>query len=353
MINKTIVYSAAFCSDCTKLKETLDRLGIEYENRDIQMSPDAKKELKDKIGKEAVPHIRLNDSWLKAYGYDFTDSRLIQWLQLHTEVEEADVLLTSWLQSAQRIIIEAGQHAIEQQGKTKEVQYKAEKDFVTEVDTYLDGFFRTALTQYFPDHNIVTEEDEDIQKNSPWTWVVDPIDGTVNYSRGIPIWGISLGLQYKGFPVLGLMALPAQNQILTAIKGLGSTLNGNKISVSEAHTLSESLISNGDFNVGPEDNIDTYNQKVLSNFEKQSHSFQRVKCFGSAIWETAMVAQGSLDAYAMEICHPWDVVAATVIVEEAGGIVTHLDGSDLKIVDLCSLLFSAPNLHKKTVDLLN
>jgi myo-inositol-1(or 4)-monophosphatase len=348
---KIAVYSANWCSDCTNLKNMLNDLGIPYEERDIQMIPSNATELKNQIGKEAVPYLRVEDHWLKGYGFDFSKEKLISWLSLYSN-NDAIVELENISNKALAWIKEAGDYALEKIHTKKNIDFKAQKDFVTEVDHYVDKFFSEKISSTFSNHSIVSEEIEDRHGDSDFKWVIDPIDGTVNYSRGLPIWGVSIGITYKNQIVGSFISLPSNNEIYSAILGKGSYCNGQKISVSTTSSLEHCLISNGDYNVGPEEGIEKLNQNVNSSMASQATSVQRVKCFGSAVWEGAQVACGRLDAYAMEISHPWDVCATSLLVQEAGGIVTHKNGSPFVLDDLCNAVFTNGILHTEVLKVL-
>ena len=156
-------------------------------------------------------------------------------------------------------------------------------------------FRSEGLKNAFPTHYIRTEEAGIIQGEDPnYLWIIDPIDGTINYSRGIPFWGISIALHFNKKPLLSVVYLPRLEEMFTAILDRGAFLNGKVIHVSDVTNASQAIVSNGDFNVG---HIEKINKQNLNNFEIQANHFQRVKCLGSAVVEGCFVASGRLDLF--------------------------------------------------------
>lgn len=239
--------------------------------------------------------------------------------------------------------------AIETQGAEKMlVTQKSSHDVVTSADHASEAVLRDCISKNFPLHNLLLEESGLTDRNSEWTWLVDPLDGTVNFSRGIPLWGISLALHHKNQPVLGIVFLPRLGELYCAVQGFPATCNNKSISVSQGTKTKESLVSNGDFNVGQREKINAWN---LQNFAGEAENFRRVKCFGSAAVESAWVAAGKLDAYVMTMSYPWDTAAGSLLVTQAGGQVTGMDGQPLQFIDGESVLFSNGIIHKDLLEI--
>ncbi len=251
----------------------------------------------------------------------------------------------TYLDTAIAACREAGQIALDKQNSLRHIQFKGEKDIVTEADLACDAAIRKHLSDAFPDHNIVTEEGADKEAGSDFTWYVDPIDGTINYSRCIPLWAISIGLIIKGVRSVGAIYMPAMDEMYTAIKGQGAFCNGKKISVSHLSTLNQAIISHGDLNVGDITLRHQLNEENLKRRMLSAEAMQRVKCLGSSCVEASYVASGKLDAYCMVCFYPWDVAVGSLLVEEAGGKVCQLDGSAWDIHSK-SVLFSNQELHQ-------
>ncbi len=264
---------------------------------------------------------------------------------MHTTMTNTKELLTA----AASIAREAGEIALNMQTRLERVEHKGPKDLVTEADMRCDHHIRERVEQSFPRHGIISEELEQKAGSSPVVWYVDPIDGTVNYSRGIPIWGISIGIQIDGITAVGVAHLPALNETYTAIRGEGTFCNGKPVFVGSTDRLSEAIISNGDFNVGADDEERTrLNRANTDMHAREADSMQRVKCFGSAMVECAWVASGRLDAYLMLRFNSWDVAAGLLLVEEAGGRVSDIAGNPWNFQS-GSLLASNGHIHDEAL----
>ena len=257
-----------------------------------------------------------------------------------------------FLSTAVDAVKQAGKLALSMQAGLREIRYKGEKDLVTEADLACDKVVRSLLSTAHPDHNIVTEEAGPVNHGSEYTWFVDPIDGTVNYSRGFPLWGVSVGLRQGRAMVAGAIFLPALKELYTATLGGGACLNGKPIAASRVELLSQAIISHGDFNVGDTDSArEDLNRKNFLARMRTASALQRVKCLGSAVLECAFVAAGRMDAYCMVAMKPWDVAVGGLLVTEAGGGASALDGRPFSI-DGPDALFSNWILHEKLLTLL-
>lgn len=247
----------------------------------------------------------------------------------------------------------AGKHALGMQKNLNDIRYKGAKDLVTEADMQCDHMIREQIIAAFPDHNLVTEELGDTEKGSAFTWYVDPIDGTINYSRRFPLWGVSIGLAQAGSMLCGVIYLPASDETFITARGEGAWLNGERIHVSPTTDLSQAIISHGDFNVG----ADEKTRRVLNeaNFLARMgtvSAVQRVKCLGSAIVEGAYVASGRMEGYCMVILNPWDVAVTSLLVTEAGGQVTTLTGEPYQLTHR-NALFTNGHLHQALLNSLD
>lgn len=250
------------------------------------------------------------------------------------------------LDFAKSIAKEAGLLALSKFKQPKKVEYKTPKDIVTEVDMECDQLIRESILIAFPKDNLLSEEFPNHDQGSDYTWIIDPIDGTVNYSRGIPMWGVAVAIAYKKEVVAGAQYLPVFDELFWAIEGGGAWCNENKIQVSTTQNLNQFVISNGDFNVGDEL---INNEHNLNTIKTQGEIAQRIKCIGSAIIETSYVACGRIDAYCMQYSHLWDISVGNILIQEAGGQVSHLNGDPLTFVDGCNVLFSNGQLHDRLV----
>ncbi|MCS6847347.1 MAG: inositol monophosphatase family protein [Anaerolineae bacterium] len=240
-------------------------------------------------------------------------------------------------------ILREGLRQIEAQREEVTVQYKSgDTDPVTEFDHRSEAFIVEALQKAFPDHRVVGEEGgayelriengelrerdgESLSRPSAshnqLEWQVDPLDGTVNFAHGFPVFAVSLGLLVDGAPVLGVVYDPMSDEMYTAAHGLGATLNGRPIRVSNVQPLAFALLNTGfpyDRRESEENNFDYF-----LAFQRASQEVRRV---GSAALDLCWVACGRMDGYWELKIQPHDIAAGIAIVREAGGVVTDFDG---------------------------
>ncbi|WP_435015888.1 inositol monophosphatase family protein [Tundrisphaera sp. TA3] len=225
------------------------------------------------------------------------------------------------LRVAETAAREAGSVLLGLYGKVA-AREKRPGDLVTEADTASQARIAAILADAFPDHTLLAEEDN-VQPDpaNPWRWVVDPLDGTINFAHGFPFWCVSIALEYAGRLVVGVIHDPLAGRTYSARLGGGATLNGERLRVGPAPSLRESLISTG----LPTDFADDADRQLalLSRMSTGTHSVRRT---GSTALNLALVAAGGLDAFYATSIHPWDVAAGVVLVREAGGIVSALSG---------------------------
>ncbi|MCI5601243.1 MAG: inositol monophosphatase [Hallerella porci] len=259
----------------------------------------------------------------------------------------------SILERAKVFAEEAGRKALEMQKHLESIRFKNPKDVVTSADLESERIIISHLQEEFPDHSIRTEEAGHVKDGSRYEWIIDPVDGTVNFSRGIPLWGVSIALventENGAVPIVAAISLPGLGKIYTASKNGGAFVNGERIHVSETADLSKAIVSNGDFNVG---NWEKINAQNLKNFQREAENCTRVKCYGSAVIEGTFTAQGSLDAFVMTMSYPWDIAGIALIVTEAGGKATEISGDPIRFVDGEQVLFSNGILHDQMVQIL-
>lgn len=251
--------------------------------------------------------------------------------------------LQKFLSVAETLSRKAGELCLELQSNLGNVKYKSVKDVVTIADVSSEKLIVDGLREAFPTHSIRTEEAGIIEGSDPrYRWIIDPVDGTVNFSRGIPLWGISIALHFEGKPLVAVVNLPKLGELFTAIKGRGTFMNGNPVHVSGESNPTHAIVSNGDFNVGDAAKINACNSR---NFAREAEAFERVKCLGSAVIEGCFTACGRIDCFVMTMSYPWDIAAIALLVEEAGGRSTHIDGTPMQFVDAEQVVFSNGLLH--------
>lgn len=248
-----------------------------------------------------------------------------------------------FLEVAEALAKEAGALCLEIQQDLGNVKYKSKKDVVTRADIASEKLIVDGLRKAFPTHSIRTEEAGIIEgSDSRYRWIIDPVDGTVNFSRGIPLWGISIALHFEGKPLVAVVNLPKLGELYTAVRGGGAFMNGKPVRVSSEDNPVHAIVSNGDFNVGDVAKINAQNSK---NFAAEAETFERVKCLGSAVIEGCFTAAGRIDCFVMTMSYPWDIAAIALLVEEAGGRSTRIDGSPMQFVDGEQVIFTNGILH--------
>jgi myo-inositol-1(or 4)-monophosphatase len=222
------------------------------------------------------------------------------------------------------------------------IEYKGEADLVTEADRGSEALIRKRIKSLWPDHDILGEEEGLVDTGSEYRWYVDPLDGTTNFAHSFPMFCVSLGLEYKGQRVAGVVYDPNRNEIFTAEKGSGAFLNGEAIHVSKIAKLNESLVATGfpSHKRHKNPNIYFYHQITL-----RTHGIRRA---GSAALDLCYVAAGRLEGFWEFNLNPWDTAAGVLMVEEAGGKVTGFDGRPFQI-NSDETLASNELLHEQLV----
>lgn len=202
------------------------------------------------------------------------------------------------------------------------VDSKAFNDFVSDVDREAENIIVSALQEAYPHHAILTEETGQIGKtNADFTWIIDPLDGTSNYLHGHPQYAISIALMEKGVLKEALVYAPERNDLYTASRGQGALLNDRRIRVSNRIELNQCLIGTG-FPVVNQTMMDTY-LAILKDFLGKTAGARRE---GAASLDLCALAAGRFDGFFEFNLKPWDIAAGALIVQEAGGIVTDMQG---------------------------
>lgn len=229
---------------------------------------------------------------------------------------------SSYAAVAAEAVLEAGALQRERYGQRLQVELKGEIDLVTDVDRACEDLVLRRLRLRFPDHDIVTEERHLERRGRSHVWFVDPLDGTTNYAHAYPFFCCSVGLAVEGRPTAGAVYDPLRQELFTAERGGGAFLNGRPLRVSDASELLRSLLVTG----FPYDLREDLSGK-LRLFNRFMGHARAIRRDGAAALDLCYVAAGRVDAFWEERLHPWDMMAGSVIVEEAGGRVTRFDGS--------------------------
>lgn len=233
------------------------------------------------------------------------------------------------IELAKKAALEAGKYLREFQDELT-IEFKDTKDIVTQVDLAAEKIIVGLLQKHFPEDGIYAEEEAQFEGTSGGTWFIDPLDGTVNYSRRIPLYGVSIAYVQDGEPQVGVIYLPHFDELYYAETGQGAWCNDKKIRVSSTSNIQKSIVTQGDFGTSSEyTSVERLNEMKLSVVEKLHDSVMRLKTFSSASLELMYVACGKMDAFITVHSFYFDIAAGIVIIEEAGGSVTDAQGNPI------------------------
>lgn len=203
------------------------------------------------------------------------------------------------------------------------IEFKGKNNLVSYVDKTAEEMLVKGCLEMLPGCGFINEETGEQKGQNDYIWIIDPLDGTTNFSHGLPVYSISVALQYQHETLMGFVYHIQMNEMFAAIKGQGATLNGEKISVSTAKHISESLIATG-FPYIDFDWMDAYIE-TMKAFLRASRGMRRM---GSAAIDLAYTACGRFEGFWENKLSAWDVAAGVLIVQEAGGKVTDFSGKD-------------------------
>ncbi|MBU0705227.1 MAG: inositol monophosphatase, partial [Chloroflexi bacterium] len=192
-------------------------------------------------------------------------------------------------------------------------------------DTAAETVILNMIRDRFPDHAILSEEAGEIKTGSSYTWVVDPLDGTTNYARRVPVFAVSIGVLERGEPLVGVIHDPLRDQTFVAERGEGATINGAPMRVSHVARLDHTVIG-ADWA-----RSDERRGRVLAYLGQVAPRCGTIRVLGSATLALAYVAAGWLDAYFHLALKPWDAAAGMLLVAEAGGRCTTLAGEPCRV----------------------
>ena len=227
------------------------------------------------------------------------------------------------------------------------ITYKGDINIVTEADLLAENHLRERIRARFPDHDILAEESADAGTGAEYRWVVDPLDGTTNYAHGYPVFCVSVALECRRQIVLGVVHNPMLDECFSALRGGGAFLDGRALSVSRTDALTRSLLATGfpyDIRESRDNNLD--------HFETLALKAQAIRRAGSAALDLAYVAAGRFDGFWELKLAPWDTAAGWLLVEEAGGRVTDLDGGPYHL-HAQHILASNGRIHPDLLELLS
>ena len=229
-----------------------------------------------------------------------------------------------------------------------QVSTKGPGDFVTSADKRTEKILVEELQKAHPDYGIITEETGHINKsNTKNRWIIDPIDGTMNFLNGIPQFAISIGYEEEGEVKCGVIFNPILNEMFCAEKGNGAYLNNSRIRVSNKKKIKDALLVTG----GPKGGS-KIKEKIFSEYIKISKQVSNVRKFGSASLDLAYVACGRFDGYWQRELNFWDIAAGTIILKEAGGFIDFFE-DDENLPLKKNILATNSNIHQELKELLN
>jgi len=229
-----------------------------------------------------------------------------------------------------------------------EVSFKPGKhNLVTEYDLASEKQIISLIRETYPDHNFLCEEEGAIQSDTEGgiKWIIDPLDGTVNFAHNIPFFAVSIAAHKDGEPFCGVVYAPMYEELFIAEKDKGAYLNGEKIGVTKTQMLEQSFLATG-FPY----NMDENPHHIIENFSNFIKMGIPIRRLGSATLDMTYVAAGRFDGYWETGLGAWDCAAAQVIINEAGGKITNWDGSEFKLADKNNtLLVSNGHIHDEMV----
>ena len=247
---------------------------------------------------------------------------------------------------ALRAAKEAG--AILRQGLEQQrvIEFKGEKNLVTDIDRRSEKAIAELVQRELPHHSVVCEEGTRLQGDSGYRWLVDPLDGTTNYAHGYPCFSVSIGVEKDDELIFGLVYDPSLEELFTAERGGGAFLNGKRLQVSTICTMSHALLATG----FPND-VAGATQNNLDYFGRFMKRAQGVRRPGSAALDLCYVAAGRFDGFWELKLYPWDMAAGSLMVTEAGGQVTDLRGGSHRLSNP-QILASNGLLHEEMLRVL-
>ncbi len=237
--------------------------------------------------------------------------------------------------------VAAGQILKKKFNTAHRVAYKGRIDPVTEADLAAEKFITGRIDKKYPIHTILAEEGTGSGKEAEFRWVIDPLDGTVNYAHGFPVYCTSIAVEHEGEMLCGAVYDPERDELFHGASGQGAFMNKTRLKISNETSLKRALLATG-FGY----NIATAKRNNLGYFARMAKKAQGVRRPGSAAIDLCWLAAGRIDGFWELYLHPWDTAAATIFVTEAGGKITQVNGKPYSIFD-DSILVANPTLHAR------
>lgn len=248
--------------------------------------------------------------------------------------------IESWARKAGQLQLDNFQKNIEINSKDRKI------DLVTEVDKKSEKILVEEISSAYPEHSIIAEEGSNKSNDSRYRWIIDPLDGTVNYVHGFPIFAISLALYKDEQPEYGVVYLPYFDDIYSAQRGQGSYYNDKRIRVNEEYNVKDGIIATGFPYSHQESN------EALELFNKILPEAGGIRRTGAAAYDLCQVASGVFSGFWEIELNLWDIAAGILIIEEAGGIITDFNGKTLR-TNSEQVIAGSQKVNKKLRELLN
>ena len=220
-----------------------------------------------------------------------------------------------------------------------EIHTKARNEFVTQVDLAAESEIIETIRERYPDHAFLAEESGKTGDND-FVWIIDPLDGTTNFLHGFPVFAVSIALKVKGRLEAGVIYDPNRQEIFTAIRGQGAHLEGKRIRVSRRTSLDGALIGTG----FPYRSDPKQTKQYLAMLESVLKSTAGIRRPGAAALDLAYLATGRLDGFWEFGLHIWDIAAGTLLIREAGGLISELQGEG-DFLESGNIVAGAPKVH--------
>jgi myo-inositol-1(or 4)-monophosphatase len=252
-----------------------------------------------------------------------------------------DMMLETAIEAARR----AGQVIVERYPNERHITVKGYRDIVTEVDKAAETAILDLIRDRFPDHAILSEEAGGSGIGDGYTWVVDPLDGTTNYAHRVPFFGVSIGVLEKGEPALGVIHDPLRAQTFVAERRQGASLDGVPMGASKIARLDHAVAG---LDWGHSDEV---RERMLGLLLRVAPRCGTVRALGSAALALAYVAAGWLEAYLHLALKPWDAAAGALLIAEAGGCCTTVEGEPYR-VDVPDCLATNGLVHEELLSVL-
>lgn len=251
-------------------------------------------------------------------------------------------MLSDFLASAIEIASQAGTLLVEMMNSAQ-VREKGEKDLVTDADLAAQALIHSYITQKYPDHAWIGEEDQTTVEpiEGQYCWLVDPLDGTINYAHRFPNFAVSIALVRNGIPEIGVVYDPCSKELFSAAIGMGAYLNGIPIRPSKTTNMNQAMVA-----ASFPPNVRKNSKEVLQ-FLEVLEKCQSVRRLGSAALNLCYVACGRMDGYWSGKVKPWDVAAGAIICQEAMATLTNIQGEEFDVWKSNLLVASSTDLHQE------